>query len=247
MQVLDLGRHVSNASVDTVGRALSRRCEETHPGNIKSCSCAIVNSTWHVLAYSLLQQKERPCSSKHTTSRGCGCRRSMCRPGVLTTGCVRPTCLRDREVSSRANVSSPTCLREVSSRAHVSSPTRLKGGVFGRPRVFAATWVFDGLRQTCLREVSSPAQVSSRRRVSSPDLSSGSFFARPRVFTTARVFARPVFGTGLHAPRVFATTRVLAGPVFRTRLCTPTCLRDACLCPTCLRQLSSHTHTASLL
>ena len=104
-----------------------------------------------------------------------------------------------------------------------------------RPRVFATTLLQDDarLRQTWLREVSSPSHASSRRRVSSPDLSSGSVLTRPCVFATTRVLARPVFRKCLRD-----------GACLRP----PMCLRDdACSHPTCLREASSPAHARTWL
>ena len=267
-QVLDLRRRGGGnlATVSSRGRARTRL------GKIKSCSCAIVNHTWHGFAQSLLQKKELLCSSKHTASRGCGCRRSMCRPRVFATMSVFA-----RRVFARC-LRTPTCLRDdadlrLGQRLH--TPTRLRHDA--------------GLRPTCLWEVSSHAHASSPRRGSSPDLSLGSVFARPPVFATTRVFARPVFGKCLRTPTrlrhdaglrptclwevsshahassprrgsspdlslgsvfarppVFATTRVFARPVFGKCLRTPTRLRhDAGLRPTCLWEVSSHAHASS--
>ena len=201
-------------------------------GRIKSCSYAIVNNDWHGLAYSLLQQKECPCSSKRTASRGRGCCRSMCRPRVFATmsvfarrtfaRCLRaPTCLRDDACLRDDTCLHRTCLWEVSSRAHVSS-------VFARP-IFG----------TCLR---TPMHVCSRRRVALPDLSSGNVFvhprvfARPRVFVTPRAFARAVFCkclltcTWLHSG-----TCLCQGSALRKCLRTAMCLRSGkSLCRECV-------------
>ena len=180
--------------------------------------------------------------NKYTDTHVFACPRAFARP--VFGKCLRPPmCLRDDTCLRDDACLRQTCLREVSSHAHVSSrrhvssPGLSSGSVFARSRVFATTRVFARpvfgkclrddacLRQTCLREVSSPAHVSSRRHVSSPDLSSGSVFATARFFATTRVFAGPVFGKCLRPP---------------------TCLHDdACLCLTCLRDVSSHAHVTS--
>ena len=73
-----------------------------------------------------------------------------------------------------------------------------------------------------------------------------SVFACPRVFPTTWVLARPVFGKCLRPASAFATTRVFARPVFGTRLRPPACLHDdACPCPTCFRNVSSHAQVCS--
>ena len=165
-------------------------------------------------------RKERPCSSKHTASRGCGCRDSMCRQRVFATmGVFARPAFASRGVF--AHVSLP---RPLSSRRIMSSPDLSSGGVFARERVFAhlserrclrAPTCLLGLHQTCVREVSSPSSlwdVSSRAHMSSP-----------------------------HDDACPCPTCLW------TCLRTHTCLcDDACLRPTCLRQFSSR-HMASLL
>ena len=190
----------------------SEGCARTRLGKIKSSSsCAIVNSTWHGFAHSLLQNKELPCSSKHTASRGCGCRRSMCRPRhvfATTRGFARrvfASCLRTPSVFATTRVFA----RPVFTRC-LRLPVCLRDGV--------------GLGPTCLREVSSPAHVSS------PDLSPAIVFSRAHGFTTGSALARAVrSGSVFGRPRVFAPRSVFAGNV-SSDAHVLRCLRLACVC-----------------
>ena len=252
-QVLDLRRHVSDAAADTAREATvsSRRRARTRLGKIKSCSCAIVNSTWHGFAQRVLQKKQLPCSSKHTASRGCGCRRSMCRPGVFATMNVfaRPVFgkrLRLPRCRSEDVCLRPTRLREVSSPAY-AWPDPSSGSVFARPRVFAMTRVLARLvfgkrlrpptclredaciRSTCLRQLSSRAHMASLLEVRSR-----SVFGRPRVIAPRSVFAGNV------SPDVHVSSLSWPGMC----LLTPQSLRTPCfeasvLDPTCLQNVSS--------
>ena len=191
---------------------LSGGCARTHAGKNKSCSCAIVNRTWRGLAGSLLQQKDLPCSLKHTASCGCGCGRSMCRPHVFTTMTMSvfarpafarclpaPICLCGDACVRNAACLHLNCLREVSSRP-MCLCRPVVGSVFARPRVLATTRVF-------------ACHVYSRRHGgSSPDLSSGRVLARPRVLATTRALARPVFEVPL------ARARAVRSGIFSGRL-----------------------------
>ena len=169
----------------------------------------------------------------------------MCRPRVFATMSVfaRPvfgTCLR-----TPASLRDERVFTLPAFRKYPRAPTCLRQPVFGTC-LRAPTCFRDvaGVRQACLRDVSlMPAHVSSRRRVSSPDLSSGSVFVRPRVFATTHAFARPVFWT-CSPSHVSSRRRVFARLVFAHSHVSS---RRHVLRPTCLRQLSSRTHMASLL
>ena len=175
-------------------------CVRTHSSKIKYLPY-LCHREQH--AYSLMQKKERPCTSKHTHPRGRGFRHSMCRRSVFATTRVfaifaRPVfckCLGAPDMSSRLRevlhprVFATTCASpDLSSNAHVSSRRHVPSS-----------------------ELSSG--VSSRRHVSSPHLYWGNVFARPRVFAPGRVFE----GMCLQTPTCLSTMCLL----------TPRCLRRA--------------------
>ena len=215
-----------------------------------------MNITWPGFACSLLQKKELPCSSKHTASRGCGCRRSMCHGSVFARPVFASQVSSPAHVSSRRRVSSSSGCVFACLLVFRSSPDLASGSVFACPCVFATRRVF--------------ARPVFGKCLCPP----GSVFARPRVFAKRRVFARPVFGKCLcppgsvfarpvssrrrvsspdlssgsvfARPRVLATRRVFARPGIETCHRPATCLRnDACPRPTCLRDVSSHAHVSS--
>ena len=213
-----------------------------------------MNSTWHVPAYNLLQQKE--LAVQNTLRLAVVAVAARCRPRVFATvnvfasavftRCLRaPTCLRDEACLHL------TCFREVSSRARVFAGLS-SGSVFVPPHVFATTRVFARpvfgtclrtptclhddvcLRLACLRDVFSLAHVSSRRRVPSPDLGSAIVFSHADGFTPASALARALrSGSVFGRPRVFAGTvsadahvSLLSSPGMC--LLTPRCLRRLC-------------------
>ena len=182
-----------------------------------SCSCAIVKSTWHGFAYSLLQEKELPCSSKCASPACLQCprvfvtTRAFARP-VFGNGLLARTCLHYWKCLSKGSALRddaglrPTCLGKC-----LRPPMCLRNDAGLRPTslgdVFShASCLRDGacLRPTCLRQLSSRANMASLLEV--PWQGQCAW----EVSSDAHVFS----------------LREVSSP----RMCLQTCLRLACVC-----------------
>ena len=151
------------------------------------------------------------------------------------------------DVGGGARSTDATCPRDATctfSRRHVSScrvRQRHVPGDFTKPHPGAtsggAAWASNPPRN--------PKCESSARLTcvfATMLLSWGSAFARPCVFATTHVFARPFSGNGF--ARVSSRRHVFLP--FGKCLRTPVSLREeTCFRPTCLREVSSHTHASS--